>query len=169
MFFALSSLPLPIFSTNPPISLFMASKTAVRSLLSLALRRIASNSPAQARRSLTTRSINLQLSRAPIKPTLLTATLQRSFRRSYADAIPPKPRRRIRTFFRWTWRLTYLSAIGGIGYLAYTIYEMRRPTEQIEADPSKKTLVILGMPARDDYGLQPLTCYRHWMGSYISA
>lgn len=39
----------------------------------------------------------------------------------------------------------YLGAIGGLGYMGYTIYLLRTPHEQLEADPTKKTLVILGM------------------------
>ncbi|MCJ1338875.1 NADH:ubiquinone oxidoreductase [Bachmanniomyces sp. S44760] len=66
---------------------------------------------------------------------------QSAFRRSYAEQIS---KRRGRGFFRWTWRLTYLSALGGIGWLSYTIYSLRTPQEQAEPDPSKKTLVILG-------------------------
>jgi NADH:ubiquinone reductase (non-electrogenic) len=54
-----------------------------------------------------------------------------------------KSRRRFR-WFRWLWRLTYLSAIAGTGYLAYGVYELRNPDEQVEPDPSKKNLVILG-------------------------
>lgn len=40
--------------------------------------------------------------------------------------------------------MTYLSAIGGVGYLGYVIYLLRNPNEQFNPDPSKKTLVILG-------------------------
>jgi NADH:ubiquinone reductase (non-electrogenic) len=45
---------------------------------------------------------------------------------------------------RWIWRATYLSLLGGIGYLAYSVYELRTPDEQFEPDPSKQNLVILG-------------------------
>lgn len=45
---------------------------------------------------------------------------------------------------RWTWRLTYLSVLGGIAYVGWAVYEDRHPEEQVEADPTKKTLVILG-------------------------
>ena len=64
--------------------------------------------------------------------------------RTYADigAIPKKSRRS--GVLRWIWRLTYLSTIGGIVYLGYSSYQLKHPTEQIEADPDKKTLVILG-------------------------
>lgn len=79
--------------------------------------------------------------------------LQQSFRRAYASETnqapaavlspTPKPKRRFR-FFRWTWRLIYLSALGGTGYLVYQIWEQRHPADQVEPDPSKKNLVILG-------------------------
>ena len=72
------------------------------------------------------------------------AALQQQFRRSYADTISPVIKRRGRGFFRWTWRLTYLSAVAGTGYLAYNIYTLRSPQEQFDPDPSKRTLVILG-------------------------
>ena len=70
-------------------------------------------------------------------------SLRQSFRRTYADAAPVPKRRRFR-WFRWLWRLTYLSAIAGTGYLAYGVYELRHPDDQVEPDPSKKNLVILG-------------------------
>jgi len=40
--------------------------------------------------------------------------------------------------------LTYLSILGGTGYVGYLVYADRHPDEQYEPDPSKKTLVILG-------------------------
>lgn len=74
---------------------------------------------------------------------------RQSFRRTYADAPSatlsptPKPKKRFR-FFRFIWRVTYLSFIGAFAYLAYTIYDAKNPADQFEPDPSKKTLVILG-------------------------
>ncbi|OJD21314.1 hypothetical protein ACJ73_07347 [Blastomyces percursus] len=88
----------------------------------------------------------------PLRHTPLSkpVLLQRSFRRAYAAApIPPppppqpKPKRRFRVF-RWTYRLTLLSLLAGAGALGYSIYLLRNPDEQIQPDPSKKTLVILG-------------------------
>jgi NADH:ubiquinone reductase (non-electrogenic) len=78
------------------------------------------------------------------------AALSREFRRQYSDApsatlSPQPPKKRRFRVLRWTWRLTYLSVLGSIGYLGWQIYEDRHPDEQIEADPNKKTLVILGM------------------------
>jgi hypothetical protein len=76
--------------------------------------------------------------------------------RSYADGAPkaelspnpPKKKRgRFRSILLWTWRLTYLSAIGGLIYVGYGIYEMREPPDQEYPDPAKKTLVILGETA----------------------
>jgi NADH:ubiquinone reductase (non-electrogenic) len=46
---------------------------------------------------------------------------------------------------RWTWRLTYLSALAGVGYIGYGVYQDRYPEDQVDPDPSKKTLVILGI------------------------
>ncbi|KAJ5147293.1 External alternative NADH-ubiquinone oxidoreductase [Penicillium atrosanguineum] len=81
----------------------------------------------------------------PFQPSL---SISRVARRGYADAAPtpspaPKPKKRFR-FLRWSWRLTWLSSLGVTGALAYSIYSLRHPVEQLEADPSKKTLVILG-------------------------
>ncbi|KEQ64787.1 external NADH-ubiquinone oxidoreductase-like protein [Aureobasidium melanogenum CBS 110374] len=76
------------------------------------------------------------------RATLSQAQLRQSFRRSYADAV--KPKKSGFRFFRWAWRATYLSAIAGLIYTGYGIYEMKNPGEQPEPDPTKKTLVILG-------------------------
>ena len=74
-----------------------------------------------------------------------TTAVSRQFRRTYADAAPVKAKkpRRFR-FFRWTWRLTYLSILGGLGYVVYDGYASRHPDEQFNPDPKKKTLVVLG-------------------------
>jgi NADH:ubiquinone reductase (non-electrogenic) len=45
---------------------------------------------------------------------------------------------------RWTWRLTWVSALAGLAYVGYGIYETRNPVDQPPPDPSKKTLVVLG-------------------------
>lgn len=73
--------------------------------------------------------------------------LRQSFRRSYADAAAePKaaPKKKRAGVLRWLWRATYISAIGGLGYVSYGIWDMRNPADQEEPDPSKKTLVVLG-------------------------
>ena len=92
-------------------------------------------------------------SSAPVRPTFRSAQRHSEFRRSYADSVAPVIKRRGRGFFRWTWRLTYLSAIGGVAYLSYNIYSLRTPQDQFEPDPSKKTLVVLG---RCNYDLESI-------------
>lgn len=82
----------------------------------------------------------------PLRSNGLQQSFQRSARRTYADAAAtpaPKPKKRFR-FLRWAWRLTWLSGVGLAGGLAYSIYDTRNPIDQIEPDPSKKTLVVLG-------------------------
>jgi NADH:ubiquinone reductase (non-electrogenic) len=78
--------------------------------------------------------------------------LRHSFRRGYAEQkvgapvaelAPANKPRRFRAL-RWIWRATYLSLLGGVGYLAYTVYDLRHPEDQFEPDPSKQNLVILG-------------------------
>ena len=87
----------------------------------------------------------------PSRPNTLSSRIaqsaQQSFRqstrRTYADSAPVKRKRA--GFLRWTWRLTYLSALAGLGWVAYEVYLLRTPDEQISQDPKKKTLVILGI------------------------
>ena len=78
-------------------------------------------------------------------------SLQPTFRRGYADQpiVKEKTKRRSRGFFRWTWRLFYLSAIGGLIWTGYGVYQGKHPADQEEPDPKKKTLVVLGMHAQD--------------------
>ncbi|BDD59688.1 External alternative NADH-ubiquinone oxidoreductase mitochondrial [Monascus purpureus] len=108
------------------------------------------------RRSLSTRSqfsarsplLSSTRSSCRAIPRQQSSPFQRVARRSYADdaasATPaPKPKKRFR-FLRWTWRLTWLTGVGLTGVLAYSIFHLRHPAEQMEPDPSKKTLVILG-------------------------
>lgn len=109
---------------------------------------------APARRFLSTSS----LTRAAIRPSskIATSSLRASFRRSYAELKPTAPiapvtpvapivKRRKFRIFRWLWRATYLSALGGVAYLVYGVYDLRHPDDQFEPDPSKQNLVILGM------------------------
>lgn len=74
--------------------------------------------------------------------------LRSSFKRSYADAVRPQaPVKAKKSGFRklrWLWRATYLSAIGGLAWVAYGIIETKNPADQPAPDPSKKTLVVLG-------------------------
>lgn len=92
----------------------------------------------------------------PVRSNGLQQPLQRFSRRTYADAAAPspapKPKKRFR-FLRWTWRLAWLSALGLAGELAYSIYDQRTPIEQVQPDPSKKTLVILGALLRWPVGI----------------
>lgn len=86
-----------------------------------------------------------------------TALLQ-PFRRAYVDTTTttqapqvtlsptPKPKKRFR-IFRFLWRLTYLSVLAGVAWLGYSIWYLRNPAVQFDPDPSKKTLVILGLHA----------------------
>lgn len=90
-----------------------------------------------------------------IKRSTLTSqrsSLTQPFRRHYAEnqapsatlsPAAPKPKKRW-GFFKTIWRITYISLLGGAGYLAYTIYDLKYPNEQFEPDASKKTLVVLG-------------------------
>jgi NADH:ubiquinone reductase (non-electrogenic) len=99
---------------------------------------------AASRRPFATSSRSFLTSARPSSRVLLDKSkLQQTFRRTYADVAPAKKPRRFR-FFRFLWRVTYLSAIAGTTYLAYGVYELRHPEEQFEPDPTKKNLVILG-------------------------
>ncbi|KAK1238026.1 hypothetical protein MKX08_002605 [Trichoderma sp. CBMAI-0020] len=94
--------------------------------------------------STATRSMMLRSAARPSATMKLANSGRIAFRRAYADEAPkPKPGKLRRTF-RWAWRLTYLSALGLVGYTAYDIYVDRHPDEQFKPDPNKKTLVILG-------------------------
>ncbi|KAG6995562.1 external alternative NADH-ubiquinone oxidoreductase [Physcia stellaris] len=121
----------------------MATKVAMRHPLWATSHKASFALATSARRTFTSspRPITSGLS---LRPTAQKLELQNSFRRSYADNISPVTKRRGRGFFRWTWRITYVSAIGAVAYLSYNIYSLRTPQEQFEPDPSKKTLVILG-------------------------
>lgn len=75
--------------------------------------------------------------------------LRSSFRRSYADStgpvVSPTTKKKGWRTLRWMWRATYISTIAGIAWVAYGIVETKNPPEQEAPDPSKKTLVVLGM------------------------
>lgn len=156
-----------------PSTPFMAINAAMRPLLRLPHQKGASEFATTARRTLTTHSTALHQSRTLIRLSIIPqcprSSQQQSFRRSYADAKPQKYFRRSRITLRWLWRAVYLGAIGSVGYLGYTIYLLRTPSEQLEADPTKKTLVILGTTYQLEVGPQPLTSLRHWMGCRISS
>lgn len=135
----------------------MASKMLLRPQPLRCARPFAQASPAASSRSfVSVAARGLRQSPAAKRP--LTAQVQRSalrqpFRRQYADngapqvtlspAAAAKPKKRW-GFLRTLWRITYISLLGGAGYMAYTIYDLKHPNEQFEPDPSKKTLVVLG-------------------------
>lgn len=95
----------------------------------------------------------LQLSqpfRAAKIATLPAVTLNRQqLRRGYADQIPVPTEKQVKKrgwgFLKWTWRITYVSVIGGLAWTAYNIYHDRNPEVQHDPDPNKKTLVVLGV------------------------
>ena len=126
----------------------MSSGRAMSSLQKLCWRSHTQRITTAVQRSLSTYSAPTRISHhpsVPIRKPALQSTLRPSFQRSYAEVVTPKTKRRGRGILRWTWRLTYLSAIGSIIYLGYTIYDDQIPTEQVAPDPTKKTLVILGL------------------------
>jgi hypothetical protein len=135
----LSAQPLQ-HAPRPPNSLSMAAASAMRPV-------VASMRAAMGASKRTFATANSQSFASRVQPSpranLAQHQLRQSFRRSYADAV--KPKKSGFRFFRWAWRATYLSAIAGVAYTAYGIYEMKNPGDQPEPDPSKKTLVILGM------------------------
>lgn len=90
-------------------------------------------------------SISSRCATRPSPSMRLAVTGRIAFRRPYSDEAPKPRPGKLRTTFRWIWRLTYLSVLGTLGYTAYVIYDDRNPGEQFVPDPSKKTLVILGM------------------------
>ena len=150
-----SKIPLTKNLSQHPLQPFMATKSAMGPLLRLAHHKGASEFAITARRTLTTRSTALHQSCALIRPSISQcprSSLQQAFRRSYADTKPQIYFRKSRITFRWLWRVVYIGAIGGIGYLGYTIYLLRTPSEQLEADPAKKTLVILGTIYQSEAG-----------------
>ena len=128
-------------SQKPPA---MATFAALRPL-ALASRGIAPLSRAistPSRRALTTAR-----PRALTRPTFNKVQLRQSFRRhqSSESGKNVKPQRgTFRTILLWTWRLTYLSALGGVVYVGYGIWQLRHPVDQLPPDTNKKTLVILG-------------------------
>ncbi|KAF8448363.1 hypothetical protein BGX38DRAFT_594771 [Terfezia claveryi] len=76
---------------------------------------------------------------AYVRPQATRKALQTGL--GFSSGRAPRPKSRA---LRYLWRATYLSAIGGVAYLGYSIYDSRNPHDQFEPDPSKKTVVILG-------------------------
>ncbi|KAF2710071.1 external NADH-ubiquinone oxidoreductase-like protein [Pleomassaria siparia CBS 279.74] len=98
------------------------------------LAKLARPSPASSRAQWTSRPVFQQMA------------LRQSIRQQSTEVpkVAVKPKKKRAGFFRWTWRLSKLAAVGGAGYVGYGIWEMRNPDDQPPPDPSKKTLVILG-------------------------
>lgn len=94
------------------------------------------------RRTFTTQRPSLIANRArwTPRPTQNQIALRQSARHQSTGG--PKPKRF--RLLRWTWRLTQVSLVAGLGYVGYGIYEMRNPADQTPPDPNKKTLVVLG-------------------------
>lgn len=93
----------------------------------------------------------LQASRRTVAPRPLFGSVQgpvsSQLRRNFASEAsvsPPPPKKRRFRKLRWAFRLGYLSVLGGIALVGYNVYMDRHPEPQVEPDPSKKTLVILG-------------------------
>ncbi|KAF2686877.1 FAD/NAD(P)-binding domain-containing protein [Lentithecium fluviatile CBS 122367] len=97
------------------------------------------------RRSYATSRPSLIANRAQWAPRPVShqIALRQFIRRQSTEAPKQAPKKRFR-FLRWTWRLTYISAIAGVAYAGYGVWEMRNPGDQPPPDPSKKTLVVLG-------------------------
>lgn len=123
----------------------MAAPAALRPMATAGLQQAARFA---ARRAFATQQRPPQLATSKLRPASspspLTAhpAFRNTFRRAYADSAAPK-KKGFRPL-RWLWRLTWVSAIVGVGYIGYGIYEMRNPPDQLQPDPNKKTLVILG-------------------------
>ncbi len=101
------------------------------------------------RRAYATQRPSLMASRArwTPRPTQSLIALRQTVRQQSSLPTPNKQQVKKGGFrvLRWTWRLTYVSAIAGLAYVGYGIYETRNPVDQPPPDPSKKTLVVLGM------------------------
>ena len=146
----------------------MATNLAMITIMSLSHHKADSETVITARRTLTTRSVALHHPPAQIRQSISKyprSSIQQQFRRSYADTKPQPYFRRSRFVLRWVWRAVYLGAIGGVGYLGYTIYLLRTPPEQLEADPSKKNLVILGDSPSIGGRSVPIDCFQARAGA----
>jgi NADH:ubiquinone reductase (non-electrogenic) len=100
---------------------------------------------------LQTQAVSRLLSSAP-RRALISESRQvavtQQIRRAHTETTPalpepPKERRRFRKL-RWLWRAPLLASLAGIAYVGWGVYEERNPGPQVEPDPSKKTLVVLG-------------------------
>ena len=119
-----------------------------QTLRPLATARVLSQLPqAAGRRAYATTRPSFIASRARWTPRPVShqIALRQAIRRQSTEATAPapKPKKRFRVL-KGLWRLTYLSAIAGAGYVGYGVWQLRNPEDQPDPDPSKKTLVILG-------------------------
>lgn len=125
-----------------PMASFGAGANAALGLRSAALRRGFASAPKA-------QQLARNQQRATGTVRIPRQSLQQSLRRGYASEVSPETQRVVKrrgwSFFRWAWRLTYLSAIGGFAWMCYGIYQNRTPADQEDPDPRKKTLVVLGM------------------------
>ncbi|CAK7240117.1 MAG: NADH:ubiquinone oxidoreductase [Sporothrix thermara] len=113
------------------------------------VRRIATRNVAASSLLRSTRTAATAVARRSAGAAKPNAALSRQFARQYASEAPGaeevvRKSSRLRTTFRWLWRLTYISVLGGVIYIGYEVYQDRHPEPQVPRDPSKKTLVILG-------------------------
>lgn len=124
----------PMAAAMKPLSFSAGSKVAQRSFASVAKKQESIG------------GIRAQISRRQ-------DLVARECRRGYADLKPTVEgtKRKGWRVLRWTWRITYLSLIGGLAYGSYGIYVNRHPIDQQAPDPNKKTLVVLGKRACCDY------------------
>ncbi|ESZ98346.1 hypothetical protein SBOR_1224 [Sclerotinia borealis F-4128] len=93
----------------------------------------------------TSNRVLLSHARPNARVTVDKSRISQIAQRTYADVAPVNVKKPNRfRFLRWSWRITYLSLIGGATYLGYEVWELRHPDEQFQPDPTKKNLVILG-------------------------
>merc|ERR1711881_36498 len=105
--------------------------------------------PRQSLRTFSSRAPSAALRPPPLPRTTYNNVIARQTQRRWetTDTKIPMPKKKpsgFRTFLRWTWRLTYISVIGGVAYAFYGLHVMRHPNDQEPPDPTKKNLVILG-------------------------
>jgi NADH:ubiquinone reductase (non-electrogenic) len=131
---------------SPQSPLNMAFSMAARPLIARAAAQVA---PATSFTRAYTIAQQQSAFRSPVRSAIKESSILRSinasgqFRRVHAE-LSPKPAKKRAGFFRWTLRLAFLGLIGGAAWTAYGIYQNRNPVVQMEADPNKKTLVVLG-------------------------
>ncbi|KAK3953348.1 hypothetical protein QBC32DRAFT_210356 [Pseudoneurospora amorphoporcata] len=100
---------------------------------------------------LQTQAVSRLLSSAPRRALISESrqvAVSQQIRRAHTETTPalpepPKERRRFRKL-RWLWRAPLVASLAGIAYIGWGVYEERNPGPQVEPDPSKKTLVVLG-------------------------